>query len=257
MRRSGVLLMRRRTGSAITAAVGLVAVAVVAFVNLAQDTGVVEQPVLAPVADPAAPIQVIPVDGADYASAAAIATALPVIDHAVTIPDYRRDAFGDAWSDIDGNGCRQRDDVLARDLVDVVVDDRGCTVLTGTLHDPYTGNDLLFQHDRVVEPENPGSQGVQIDHIVSLAAAYRGGAWAWTPEQRQTFANSFDVLLAVDGPANQSKQDRGPASWLPATGYVCTYALQYTEILHHWDLAVDVDDQAALVRTLTDCGAGV
>ncbi|MDN5855581.1 MAG: hypothetical protein L0K86_22610, partial [Actinomycetia bacterium] len=68
--------MRRRTGSAITAAVGLVAVAVVAFVNLAQDTAVVEQPVLAPVADPAAPVQVIPVDGADYASAAAIAAAL-------------------------------------------------------------------------------------------------------------------------------------------------------------------------------------
>src|SRR5690606_17921673 len=149
MLRSVVALMRRRTRSALTAAVGLVAVAIVAFANLPQDIDVAEQSVVDTAVDSATPSQVAPVDGVDYTVAAAIAAELPLIDPDVTIPDYRRDAFGDAWSDIDGNGCRQRDDVLARDLVDVVVDDRGCTVLSGTLHDPYTGSELPFQHERL------------------------------------------------------------------------------------------------------------
>lgn len=195
----------------------------------------------------------------EYAAAAASAAALPLIapEDLAKVPEYRRASFGDAWTDIDGNGCRQRDDVLARDLVDVVRDAKGCTVLSGVLeHDPYTGQRIVFQHDRIAQPGNRGSQGVQIEHIVSLKAAHVGGAWAWSPEHRLEFANTLENVIAVDGSANESKGDDGPAEWLPPseTGYLCTYVLKYTQIAQHWGLAVNGADREALVRTLTACG---
>lgn len=190
------------------------------------------------------------------ASAAAVVVAqeLPIIDPDEVVPAYQRDSFGADWADIDGNGCRQRDDVLARDLTDVVLDSNGCTVLSGILeNDPYTGQDIVFQHDRIAEEGNPGSQGVQGEHIVSLKAAHLGGAWAWDDARRLQFANTLDNVIAVDGLANQSKQDAGPADWLPDTSYRCTYAIKYTQIVDTWDLAVTAADRDALVGTLSAC----
>src|SRR5699024_729480 len=60
--------------------------------------------------------------------------------------DYDREGqFGPAWKDIDGNGCDTRNDILARDLTDITLDKDDCTVLTGTLVDPYTGETIDFQ----------------------------------------------------------------------------------------------------------------
>lgn len=185
---------------------------------------------------------------------AALAAALPLVLDDEKVPDYARTSFGPAWTDVDGNGCRQRDDVLARDLVNVELADNHCTVLRGVLEvDPYTGKRIIFQHDRVAENGNPGSQGVQGEHIISLKAAHTGGAWAWTDEQRLQFANDLDNVIAVDGIANQSKQDAGPADWLPTTAYRCTYVTKYTQIATEWDLAVSAADRDALVTTLNEC----
>lgn len=184
---------------------------------------------------------------------ATLAASLPVIGETAPIPDYRRDSFGERWADIDGNGCDQRQDVLTRDLTDITRD--RCTVLTGTLHDPYTGTTITFQHDRVAEPGNPGSQGVQIEHIVSLSAAHDGGAWRWTPDEREQFANTTSLLLAVDGKANQAKGDRGPGEWMPPNpAFACDYAQRYTEIVSDWHLAVTAADRDALATVLTSCG---
>lgn len=203
---------------------------------------------------PVVPIEIAPAEGdADFAQLAQVAGSLDVIDPHEQIPDYRRDSFGDAWEDIDGNRCRQRDDVLARDLQNITRD--GCTVLSGVLDpDPYTGARIEFEHDRIAGPDEPGSQGVQIEHIVSLSAAHNGGAWAWTPEQRVAFANDLDHLIAVDGAANAAKSDRGPGSWLPENpDYVCTFAASYTEIVDEHDLAVEQADKDVLVDVLTTC----
>ncbi|MDH6283910.1 hypothetical protein M2284_001517 [Rhodococcus sp. LBL1] len=63
---------------------------------------------------------------------------------------YSRDAFGQAWTDnvtVDGghNGCDTRNDILHRDLIDITLKpgSNNCTVLTGTLHDTYTGSRLV------------------------------------------------------------------------------------------------------------------
>ena len=183
---------------------------------------------------------------------AQLAEALPTIGPHESIPEYRRDSFGTRWSDVDGNGCDQRQDVLSRDLVEVTYE--GCTVLTGMLRDPYTGNTIEFQHDRVARAGNPGSQGVQIDHIISLAAAHEGGAWQWSPQDRELFANQLTNLLAVDGKTNQSKSDRGPAAWMPPDpSYWCEYAAQYTQIATDWNLAVTSNDRDMLVDILKAC----
>lgn len=186
------------------------------------------------------------------ANAATIAGQLALI--AADYPAYDSDAFGDRWADIDGNGCTRRQDVLVRDLVDEVLADDGCVVLTGVLDDPYLGELVVFAHDRVAAPGEPGSEGVQIDHVVSKAAAWRGGAWAWTLEERELWANDPDVLLATSGAVNQSKSDKGPAQWMPPhADYRCAYAWKYTEIATEWRIAVPVADRDALVDTLRRC----
>ena len=191
-----------------------------------------------------------------YAEPLALAAALPltVVDPANPVPKYSRAKFGPAWADIDHNGCRQRDDMLARDLVDVVKDKNGCTVLSGVLErDPYTGKRIVFQHNRVAEPGNKGSAGVQGEHIVSLKAAWEGGAWAWSDQRRLEFANNLADVIAVDGSANESKGDAGPAVFIPKTYYRCTYVTKYTQIAHTWEITVPRADRDALVAALTEC----
>lgn len=191
---------------------------------------------------------VIPEEGS-WAEAAA---ALPATEDSAAPPAYERESFGENWADIDGNGCSQRDDVLARDLVDAVREK--CTVLSGTLRDPYSGRKLGITSDRAAAGDDTGITRVRVDHVVSLRAAHEGGAWRWSPERRQQFANSLENLLAVDRDSAREKGSRGPAAWLPSDdGFVCEYAIRYTWIATAWELAVPKADRAALVSALTDC----
>ncbi|MFF8188826.1 HNH endonuclease family protein [Microbacterium sp. NPDC016588] len=165
---------------------------------------------------------------------------------------YERDDFGQRWADIDRNGCDQRNDVLARDLTDTTTKPgtHECVVLTGTLHDPYTGSTIVFQRGQAT------SEFVQIDHIVPLAWAWRQGADTWSIEQRETFANDPLNLQATDGPTNQSKSDRGPGDWMPPdTSYACTYAARFIEILATYQLTINTTDRSALATQLTSCSA--
>jgi hypothetical protein len=181
--------------------------------------------------------------------------------HALRVSDayeparYDRDAFGQAWADTDRNGCDTRNDVLRRDLTGVVTKPgtHGCVVLSGTLDDPYTGRSIRFDRGAT------SSTAVQIDHRVPLAYAWRHGAAAWTPKQRELFANDQATnLLAVDGPANEAKSDSGPAEWMPAnTADACAYAASFVTVATKWHPSIATADEHALDRTLTVCaGAG-
>ncbi|MDT0234880.1 HNH endonuclease family protein [Curtobacterium sp. BRB10] len=165
--------------------------------------------------------------------------------------DYDRDAFGQAWADTDRNGCDTRNDVLRRDLTAVVTKPgtNGCVVLSGTLHDPYTGRTIAFERG------NTSSLAVQIDHRVPLAYAWRHGAASWTDAQRELFANDQAAnLVAVDGSANEEKSDSGPAEWMPAsTGDACSYAESFVTVATKWQLSIATADERALDRTLTAC----
>lgn len=167
---------------------------------------------------------------------------------------YDRDAFGSSWSDIDGNGCNQRDDVLLRDVEPgtVRVQQQGrCDhdVLAGTWLDPYTGQRLTFTDLKDLSQ----AQAIQIDHIVPLAEAWVSGAEDWTPDRRRAYANTLSVLLAVDGPSNASKGADDPAAWRPRKGYQCQYAIRWIAIKHTWKLAADPSEVRALGEMLDYC----
>ncbi|WP_349826749.1 hypothetical protein [Brevibacterium litoralis] len=72
---------------------------------------------------------------------------------------YDRDLF--SWrEDVDHNGCDTRNDVLRRDLTEIVLREDGCVVEDGVLADPYTGETFDFVYG--------SGTNVQIDHVVDV-----------------------------------------------------------------------------------------
>jgi hypothetical protein len=166
--------------------------------------------------------------------------------------DYDRNEFGGGWLDTDRNGCDSRNDVLARDLHDVVfkAGTQDCVVLRGVLDDPYTGQRIDFQRG------DKTSEEVQIDHVVPLSWAWAAGADGWDQALREEFANDPDNLLAVDGPTNSAKSDSGPSEWVPPSlDYDCAYATRFTAVLTEYRLPVGDADREALLELAASCPA--
>ena len=163
---------------------------------------------------------------------------------------YDRSLFGQAWADVDRNGCDTRNDVLRRDLAPYVLKSgtNGCLVLSGTLHDPYTGMTIAFVRGRST------SSTVQIDHVVPLSDAWQKGAQQWSTPRRTGFANDLLNLLAVDGLTNQRKSDGDAATWLPPNkAYRCSYAARQLAVKAKYGLWVTSAERDALGRILATC----
>jgi uncharacterized protein DUF1524 len=185
-----------------------------------------------------------------------ILTGISLIPLRVHGNDYRRAAFGDAWTDDNSapgghNGCDTRDDVLDRDLVDkTYVSISRCpnAVATGTLHDPYTNDTINFTRGNQI------GAAVQIDHIVPLALSWDLGARSWPDDVRIRFANDPANLLAVQGKANQDKGDAEPAHWMPPNhAFWCQYAVQFAAVLRGYGLPVDKRSAVVLRDAASTC----
>ena len=163
---------------------------------------------------------------------------------------YSRDQFGQAWADVDRNGCDTRNDMLRRDLSDLALKPgtRDCVVLSGVLADPYTATLVNFLRG------SSTSSAVQIDHVVALSDAWQKGAQQLTEAQRLAFANDPLNLLAVDGPANQQKSDGDAATWLPPNkSYRCDYVARQISVKSSYGLWVTRAEHDAMARVLGDC----
>jgi Protein of unknown function (DUF1524) len=163
---------------------------------------------------------------------------------------YEREQFGPAWKDVDRNGCDQRNDVLARDLVDETFKPgtQDCVVLTGTLHDLYTGETIAFQRGETTSDE------VQIDHVVALSNAWQTGAQQLDPATRERFGNDFLNLQATDGPTNQAKGDSDAATWLPPSRSArCLYVARQVAVKARYGLWVTPAERDAIARVLDGC----
>jgi hypothetical protein len=159
----------------------------------------------------------------------------------------REGKFGSAWIDVDGNGCDTRNDILARDLTQIVFGD-DCRVLSGVIDDPYTGAQIPF-----VRGEDTSAL-VQIDHVVALSNAWQTGAQQISEEARVAFANDPLNLLAVDGASNSQKGDGDTATWLPAnTGFRCEYVARQVSVKATYGLWVTTAERDAMLRVLTGC----
>lgn len=180
---------------------------------------------------------------------------LPIQPADHTAP-YRRDAFGQRWSDdvtveFGHNGCDTRNDILRRDLRDVIVkpNTHDCVALSGTLDDPYTGATIAFQRGQDTSPM------IQIDHIVALANAWATGAQQWDDQTRRNFANDPRNLLAVDGPTNISKSAGDATQWLPPNeAFICDFTHAQINIKRTYGLWVTQAEHDALAHAIdTHC----
>ncbi|OIN79359.1 HNH endonuclease family protein [Mycobacterium malmoense] len=200
----------------------------------------------------AAMIAAPPAHASPDLAALRVLAALPV-RAADPMTGYSRGQFGPAWTDNNDaafghNGCDTRDDILARDLVDLVREGR-CTVVSGLLHDPYTGKSIHFQRGRDT------STRVQIDHLVALGDAWITGAQQLSPPQRVDLANDPRNLLAVDGPANESKHDDDASQWLPPnTAFRCTYVADQIAVKTAYHLWITPAEKHAMIAVLSNCG---
>lgn len=178
---------------------------------------------------------------------------------------YDRERYFGGWA---SNGCGSattRDTILARDLKGAVKNPR-CQVTSGTLSDPYTGRTIRFRRGRNT------SSAVQIDHVVALLDAWESGARDWDQTKRVQYANSPDVLLASDGPANMAKgsgldvngtalyrpQDSGaPDIWMPDNkAYRCDYMAKRAAIKSKWGLTMTPREKQQTVSVLSQCVTG-
>jgi hypothetical protein len=161
---------------------------------------------------------------------------------------YDRQLFGQRWADTDRNGCDTRNDILRRDLGNLVLKPgtRGCVVLSGRLADPYTG--------RVVAFRRAEAEAVHVDHVVSLSDAWQKGAQGWAPGTRLAFANDPLNLLAVHGPTNASKSDGDAATWLPPNkAYRCPLVARQIGVKAVYGLWVTAAERDAMARVLGGC----
>ena len=155
---------------------------------------------------------------------------------------YDRDLF-DHWSDLDGDGCSARDEVLIAERKLGRVKD--CDVVSGLWRSIYDG-------DRT---RNPSS--FDVDHMVPLKEAWESGAWRWTDSTRERFANDLGYagsLVAVSASSNRSKSDRDPADWLPDRKK-CWYAKTWIAVKYRWRLSVDSREKSELRRILRNCSS--
>lgn len=169
---------------------------------------------------------------------------------------YERALFGDSWTDdvtvADGrNGCDTRNDILRRDLFDIVFKpgSNGCAVLSGILNDPYTATTVEFQRGPAT------SALVQVDHIVALSDAWQKGAQQWDEWTRRNFANDPRNLQATLGWVNQEKGDGDAATWLPPNvAYRCTFVMRIIDVKAAYGVWVTQAERDALTRVLSTCG---
>lgn len=162
---------------------------------------------------------------------------------------YDRALFGQAWADVDANGCDTRNDILKRDLAQITFTNGvPCQVATGTLNDPYTANTIQFVRGAET------SSAVQIDHVVALSDAWQKGAQQLTAGQRTAFANDPLNLLAVDGPANMQKGDGDAATWLPPQrSYWCNYVARQIAVKATYSLWVTQAERDTMADILANC----
>lgn len=109
--------------------------------------------------------------------------------HAVTTSPYLSEdkdigynrSFFKHWIDVNKNGCDTRAEVLISEAVVKPKVDKKCKI---------TGGKWLSAYDN--KSVTNASQ-LDVDHLVPLTEAWRSGAWAWTPKQRQDFANDLEI----------------------------------------------------------------
>ena len=159
---------------------------------------------------------------------------------------YSRAAFTH-WSDLNRDGCDSRNEILKRDLTQIVfkTGTRDCKVMSGQLLDPFSGKTLIFSSSKST---------VDIDHLVSLSNAWQTGAAYFDKKTRESLANDPLNLLAVDAKLNRQKGDGDAATWLPPLKSIrCKYVAIQVAVKAKYLLWVTSAEREAIIKVLDNC----
>lgn len=165
---------------------------------------------------------------------------------------YKRSAFRH-WIDADKDGCDTRAEVLLEEAIVKPNIGKKCTL---------SGGKWRSQYDNLITT-NPSK--LDIDHLVPLEEAWRSGAWAWTDQQREDFANDLTdsrALVAVSARSNRSKGSKDYSQWRPKlnegtkswTG--CNYLKAWIAIKMRYQLTVDANEANWISTGNTTCAIG-
>ena len=146
------------------------------------------------------------------------------------------------WVDADKNGCDTRKEVLIAEATIKPKIGAKCVLSGGTWVSSYDNKTF----------KGSGS-GLDVDHMVPLAEAWRSGAWQWTSEEREKFANDLQderVLIAVSATSNRSKSDKDPSNWLPkgSKEAVCDYVFNWAAVKYRFSLTIDPKERKVIER---------
>jgi hypothetical protein len=124
--------------------------------------------------------------------------------------------------------------------------DGTCTVLSGDMFDPFTGEWIYFERGGVSE--------IDVDHLVALSDAWQKGAAQWDHDTRVEFANDPLNLEPVDAGENRSKGDADAATWLPPNkDFRCQYVARQVAVKTKYEVWVTQAEQDAIIRVLSGC----
>lgn len=150
------------------------------------------------------------------------------------VSGYKRTLFKH-W--VVSNGCDTRARVLIQESKKKVKKKGKCSVVSGSWKSLYDNKKFTK------------ASGLDIDHLVPLAEAWRSGANRWNTATRTAYANDMgykESLIAVSAKSNRTKSDKDPAKWLPRASYQCTYAKNWIAVKYRWGMTVDNQERTKL-----------
>lgn len=153
------------------------------------------------------------------------------------ISAYDPAKFGD-WTDLNGDGCDTREDVLERSAERPIDDDRDGCKDDAAVVDRYTRQAIVVSV-------------TDIDHVVSKKDAWESGASLWADSDRALFMNDMENLFATHRSVNRSKGDQDAAEWKTSVmnygpAVRCEYATAYKQTKEKYSLTITVLQHHAL-----------
>ncbi len=178
-----------------------------------------------------------PPSGAEVPNLADAVTQIPLANESRA--GYERTKFKHWNAGLDpADGSSTRSEVLLAEAVESPTVAADCKLSGGKWLSYYDGQEV----------NDPGK--LDLDHMVALAEAWDSGASAWTPAQREAYANDQDAatsLVAVTARTNRSKADQDPAQWMPLLPDAhCRYVSEWVATKLRWSLAAHQAEVDAL-----------
>lgn len=152
--------------------------------------------------------------------------------------------------------CTSRDVMVLRDATGPVkLDPKTCDLTVGHSGGWQDGYGVLDSKTGKLKPYKfiTEPSGVDAEHIVPLAEAWRSGANKRDEDTRRRIANDAVNLIASDPSANRSKGDQDAAHYLPPGKFRCGYLEHYVKIKVKYALTVDPAEHTALRTAVDDC----